>query len=206
MTAVHLQDGSVMVRRTPRPKRPPGHALIHFLRGGICNTDIELLNGYYAFRGTPGHEFVGVVAESDDQRWVGKTVVAEINLACGKCEWCLERMGRHCPSRSVLGIVKQPGAFREYLTLPVANLHSVPPEVQLEHAVFTEPLAAACEILDQIRIPKGATAAVLAGLYHAESEKAGNRRRIRNMAEGSVYTTTIKRSRGARQGLAPSRS
>lgn len=161
MTAVHLQDGSVMVRRTPRPKRPPGHALIHFLRGGICNTDIELLNGYYAFRGTPGHEFVGVVAESDDQRWVGKTVVAEINLACGKCEWCLERMGRHCPSRSVLGIVKQPGAFREYLTLPVANLHSVPPEVQLEHAVFTEPLAAACEILDQIRIPKGATAAVL---------------------------------------------
>jgi threonine dehydrogenase-like Zn-dependent dehydrogenase len=161
MIAVHLQDGSISVRKATRPKRPEGHALIHLLRGGICNTDIELLNGYYGFRGTPGHEFVGVVAESDDQHWVGKTVVGEINLACGKCEWCLQKLGRHCPNRTVLGIQAQHGAFREYFTLPQVNLHEVPAKIPIEHAVFAEPLAAACEILDQVKIPRSATVAVL---------------------------------------------
>ncbi len=158
---VHIENGTVSVRRSPVPRRRSGHALIRLLCGGICNTDIELLHGYYGFTGTPGHEFVGEVVECDDAAWVGRRVVGEINLACGHCAWCARGLGRHCPHRDVLGIVRQPGAFRELLTLPVENLVAVPRSVRTEHAVFTEPLAAACEILEQVRIRKGVEVAVL---------------------------------------------
>jgi alcohol dehydrogenase len=161
MVSVCLENGKVLVRQQARPRRPEGFALIRLLYGGICNTDIELQRGYYGFRGTPGHEFVGEVVEADDRRWMGQRVVGEINLACGKCEWCARGLGRHCPTRTVLGIVKQPGAFREFLTLPERNLRRVPREIPPEVAVFIEPLAAACEILDQVRIPRGASVAVL---------------------------------------------
>jgi threonine dehydrogenase-like Zn-dependent dehydrogenase len=161
MVSVCLENGRVLVRKQARPRRPEGFALIRLLYGGICNTDIELQRGYYGFRGTPGHEFVGQVLEADDPSWIGERVVGEINLACGKCEWCARGLGRHCPNRTVLGIVKQPGAFREFLTLPERNLRRVPREISSEEAVFVEPLAAACEILDQVRIPRGAPVAVL---------------------------------------------
>jgi alcohol dehydrogenase len=161
MVAVCLENGKVLVRKKARPRRPPGFALIRLLYGGICNTDLELQRGYYGFRGTPGHEFVGEVVEADDASWIGERVVGEINLACGKCNWCARGLGRHCPARTVLGIVKQPGAFREFLTLPERNLRRVPREISSEEAVFVEPLAAACEILDQVRIPRGAPVAVL---------------------------------------------
>lgn len=104
---------------------------------------------------------MGEVVEADDRGWVGRRVVGEINLACGECEWCNRDLGRHCPHRTVLGIVKHPGAFREFLTLPQRNLHRVPREIASEHAVFVEPLAAACEILHQVRIPPGEPVAVL---------------------------------------------
>jgi len=161
MLSVCLENGRVRVREQPRPRRPKGFALIRLLYGGICNTDIELQRGYYGFQGTPGHEFVGEVVEADDARWVGERVVGEINLACGKCAWCARGLGRHCPTRTVLGIVKQPGAFREFLTLPERNLRRVPREISSEEAVFVEPLAAACEILDQVKIPRNAPVAVL---------------------------------------------
>jgi alcohol dehydrogenase len=161
MLAVCLYNGAVYLRDQPRPRRPAGFALIRLLCGGICNTDLELLRGYYGFQGTPGHEFVGVVEAADDPHWIGQRVAGEINLACGACEWCQRGLGRHCPKRTVLGIVKQPGAFREFLTLPLENLHRVPRQVTTEQAVFVEPLAAACEILDQVRIPRAAPVAVL---------------------------------------------
>ncbi|HUA20714.1 MAG TPA: alcohol dehydrogenase catalytic domain-containing protein [Bryobacteraceae bacterium] len=161
MLSVCLEKHRVVVRRQARPRRPHGFALIRLLEGGICNTDLELQRGYYGFQGTPGHEFVGEVVEADNARWIGQRVVGEINLACGRCGWCKRGLGRHCPRRTVLGIVKQPGAFREFLTLPERNLHRVPREVPNEHAVFVEPLAAACEILDQVRIPPRAPVAVL---------------------------------------------
>ncbi len=161
MLAVHLENGTVSVREAPVPKRRPGFALIRMRMAGICNTDLELQRGYYGFRGRPGHEFVGEVVAADSPQWAGRRVVGEINLACGKCEWCRRGLGRHCPKRSVLGIVKHPGAFAEYLTLPEANLYRVPRGVPDEHAVFTEPVAAACEILEQVRIPRGAGVAVL---------------------------------------------
>jgi threonine dehydrogenase-like Zn-dependent dehydrogenase len=160
MLAVCL-NGTVSVRNQPRPRRPDGYALIRLLGGGICNTDLELQRGYYGFRGTPGHEFVGEVIAADDSHWIGERVVGEINLACGACEWCRRGLGRHCPKRTVLGIVRHPGAFREFLTLPERNLHRVPREISTEQAVFVEPVAAACEILDQTRIPAGAPVAVL---------------------------------------------
>jgi alcohol dehydrogenase len=161
MRAVHLQKGRVSVRRMPLPRRADGFARIRLLCAGICNTDLELQRGYYGFAGTPGHEFVGEVVEADDPRLLGRRVVGEINLACGKCDWCRRSMGRHCPKRSVLGIVKHPGAFREFLTLPERNLHVVPDSIPAEQAVFIEPLAAACEILDQVQMPCGSPVAVL---------------------------------------------
>jgi threonine dehydrogenase-like Zn-dependent dehydrogenase len=153
--------GRISIRPFLLPALPEGFALIRLLVGGICNTDLELQRGYYGFSGTPGHEFVGVVEEAGDKSLVGKRVVGEINLACGNCEWCQRGLGRHCPARSVLGIVRHPGAFAEFLTLPERNLHLVPDSVSTEAAVFTEPLGAACEILDQVNFPPGAKVAVL---------------------------------------------
>lgn len=161
MIAVHLESGRVEVRRQSEPERAENFALIRLLYGGICNTDLELQRGYYGFSGTPGHEFVGEVIAADTRTLVGQRVVGEINLACETCDWCKRGLGRHCPNRTVLGIVKHPGAFAELLTLPERNLHAVPAGVRLEHAVFVEPLAAACEILDQVKIPQGAAVAVL---------------------------------------------
>jgi threonine dehydrogenase-like Zn-dependent dehydrogenase len=176
MLAVHLENRRVEVRNIRRPQRPSGSALIRLLAGGICNTDLELQRGYYGFRGVPGHEFVGEVVAADNPNLLGRRVVGEINLACGKCDWCRRGLGRHCPARTVLGIVGQPGAFRELLTLPESNLHVVPNSVPTEEAVFVEPLAASCEILDQAAIPDDAEIAVLGdgklGLLIAQVLKA----------------------------------
>ena len=161
MLAVHLENGVVTTREIPLPRRPEGFALLRLLVGGICNTDLELQRGYYHFAGTPGHEFVAEVVEADTPSLAGRRVAGEINLGCAHCEWCRKGLGRHCPNRTVLGIVKHPGALAEFLTLPERNLHVLPGGIPLERAVFTEPLAAACEILDQVAITAGETVAVL---------------------------------------------
>src|SRR5690348_1487961 len=117
MISVHLESGRVTVRRQPLPRIPEGFARIRLLAAGICSTDLELQRGYYGFSGTPGHEFIGevvaVASKAEGGKWVGRRVAGEINLACGDCEWCASGLGRHCPARSVLGIIKHPGAFRE---------------------------------------------------------------------------------------------
>ena len=161
MLAVHVENGVVSVAEAPLPERPGGYALLRLLVAGICNTDLELQRGYYGFSGTPGHEFVAEVVEADDRTLVAQRVVGEINLACAHCDWCRKGLGRHCPNRTVLGIVNHPGAFAEYFTLPERNLHTLPDGIPNERAVFTEPLAAACEMLDQVSIPCGETVAVL---------------------------------------------
>jgi threonine dehydrogenase-like Zn-dependent dehydrogenase len=161
MLAVHLENGRVEVRRQPLPRVPKGFARIRLLCAGICSTDLELQRGYYGFSGTPGHEFVGEVTEAEDKSWVGRRVAGEINLACGVCQWCKRGLERHCPTRTVLGIVNHPGSFREYLTLPLRNLHVVPKTISTEDAVFIEPVAAACEILDQVKVLPGQKVAVL---------------------------------------------
>jgi alcohol dehydrogenase len=140
---------------------------------GICNTDIEILRGYHAFRGTPGHEFVGEVAEEQGvsattkRKWLGRRVCGEINVSCSAygfkpvCDFCRRGLKTHCARRTVLGIVAHDGAFAEYLALPLENLHVVPKNVTDEQAVFVEPLAAACEILDQVNVKEFHSAAVL---------------------------------------------
>ena len=154
-------DGKFSLREVPTPQRAPGEALIKVLLAGICGTDREILKGYSGFHGIPGHEFVGRVVECDDAQWIGQRVVGEINLACGHCSWCAKGLGRHCPTRTVLGIVNRPGAFAEYVTLPVGNLHRVPDEISDQAATFTEPVAAACEILEQMTLAPGTRVAII---------------------------------------------
>ncbi|MBV8833308.1 MAG: alcohol dehydrogenase catalytic domain-containing protein [Acidobacteriaceae bacterium] len=161
MKAVYLAAGRVAVRETDIPERKAGQALLRMLVAGVCNTDLELQRGYYGFSGIPGHEFVAEVIQCDNANLTGKRVVGEINLNCNACEFCSAGLGRHCPFRKVLGIVDYPGAFAEYLVLPERNLHEVPQEVLTEQAVFTEPLAAACEVLDQVSMERGERVAVL---------------------------------------------
>ncbi|MGH9365750.1 MAG: MDR/zinc-dependent alcohol dehydrogenase-like family protein [Thermoanaerobaculia bacterium] len=160
MRALVFGKGRAAVRDVPKPRRP-GFAAVRVVLSGICNTDLELARGYHGFSGVPGHEFVGVVEGPASSPWLHKRVVGEINLACGRCSWCARGLGRHCPKRTVLGIVRHPGAHAEHLTLPEANLREVPRNVTDEEAVFVEPLAAACEILDQVAVAGGTRAAVL---------------------------------------------
>ncbi len=134
------------------PVPPPGEALIRVLMAGICNTDLEIARGYMGFQGTPGHEFVGVVEACEDPAWVGRRVVGEINCGCGACDDCRRGDPRHCMARTVLGILGRDGTFAEYTRLPLRNLHAVPEALPDELAVFTEPLAAACEILEQVPV------------------------------------------------------
>ncbi|MCA1962182.1 MAG: alcohol dehydrogenase catalytic domain-containing protein [Desulfomonile sp.] len=145
-------DGTLQLTEIPKPDPPPGEALVLVTTAGICNTDVEITRGYMNFRGVPGHEFVGKVEAADDSELVGARVVGEINAGCDQCSWCAQGMERHCPNRTVLGIAGRDGAFAEYLGLPVKNLVKVPHSLSDEKAVFTEPLAAAMEILEQVKI------------------------------------------------------
>lgn len=147
-----LFKGTLEVVDLPKPERADNECLIRLLKGGICNTDIEVTRGYMGYTGVLGHEFVGVVEESSNPFWIGKRVVGEINASCGHCEYCRKSQKRHCPYRTVLGISKRDGIFREYFTLPEENLHRVVGAITTDDAVFVEPLAAACEILDQIKL------------------------------------------------------
>jgi len=173
MLAFQVARGRLKAIQKPIPKIRPGWALIRVRMAGICNTDAEILRGYHQFRGVPGHEFVGEVLEVTSRSaavrnsWIGQRVAGEINISCAAygyqpvCEFCRRGLPTHCARRAVLGIVVHDGAFAEYLTLPLQNLHPIPANVSDEQAVFIEPLAAACEILDQIPIRRFRNAAVL---------------------------------------------
>lgn len=145
-------DGAIRLQELPRPQPPANEALLRVVFAGICNTDLEITRGYHAFQGILGHEFVALVEEAVDKNWIGRRVVGEINCVCHQCDLCRRRLERHCRNRTVLGIVNRPGAMAEFCCLPVENLHEVPAEISDEEAVFAEPLAAACEILEQVKI------------------------------------------------------
>ncbi|MEQ1604926.1 MAG: alcohol dehydrogenase catalytic domain-containing protein [Pyrinomonadaceae bacterium] len=161
MKALRFVDGKLLLGEISRPDRP-GEALVRVVRSGICNTDIEIIRGYAGFEGTIGHEFVGVVESADDApHLVGKRVTGEINAGCGVCDLCRVGDPRHCPKRTVLGIVGRDGAHAEHLQLPSRNLIEVPDSVSDEQAVFAEPLAAAHGITEQVEIDEASTAAVI---------------------------------------------
>ena len=157
MRALWLENGSLRLRDDlPVPAPPPGEALVRVALAGVCNTDLELVKGYYPYAGVPGHEFVGRVERAPGhEEWIGRRVVGEINAACGSCAACAAGRRTHCERRTVLGIVRRDGAFAEYLTLPVANLHAVPDPLADQVAVFTEPTAAALQVQQQVRIGPG---------------------------------------------------
>jgi len=171
LAAVTRRKHLALVQKT-LPRLKPGWALIRVRLAGICNTDIEILRGYHSFQGTLGHEFVGEVvrvASAKDKNWVGRRVVGEINIACAslgfgggkQCRYCRRGIPTHCERRRVLGILGHDGAFAEFLALPVVNLHRVPAGIPDDAAVFTEPLAAACEILEQVDVRAHREACVL---------------------------------------------
>jgi alcohol dehydrogenase len=137
--------------RQPEPPRDQGDSLLRVRQAGICATDLEIVKGYMGFKGVLGHEFVGEVAESPNRELVGRRVVGEINIACGRCDLCLSGLSSHCRGRSVLGILNHDGAFADLVRLPAANLHALPDSIDDDQAVFVEPLAAAFQVLKQIK-------------------------------------------------------
>jgi len=145
-------DKELRVEDVPMPVPAPGEARVRILTAGICNTDIEIRKGYMSYAGILGHEFVGLVEEAQNSYLVGKRVVGEINCVCGQCLYCKMEMPNHCINRTVLGIYKHPGVFAEYVTIPERNLHIVPNAIRDDVACFTEPLAAAFRITEQIPI------------------------------------------------------
>src|SRR5947199_1791089 len=162
MRALTYHNNTLTLEKNyPLPDLQSGEALIRVLLAGICNTDLEITRGYLAFQGVLGHEFVGIVeavhegpGASPPTYLIGKRVVGDINAACHRsdCAYCRQNMFTHCPNRTTLGIVNRDGAFADYLTLPVANLHLVPENVSDEEAVFVEPLAANFEMIEQVHI------------------------------------------------------
>ncbi|NIR51433.1 alcohol dehydrogenase catalytic domain-containing protein [candidate division KSB1 bacterium] len=160
MKALYLSD-NLELKELEAPQFHEGQALVKLCMAGICNTDLELVKGYMSFEGVLGHEFVGVVEKADDSGWMGKRICGEINFGCGECNYCEGGLSRHCPNRTVLGILDQNGVFAEYTVLPIENLHAVPDSLPDGFAVFVEPLAAALEILEQIKIEPNHKVAVI---------------------------------------------
>ncbi len=152
MKALYFDGKTLQLLKRPMPVPGEQEALVKVLYSGICNTDLEILKGYMNFQGIIGHEFLGRVEQAPFPEFIGKTVAGEINLACGNCEYCFAGLGRHCPNRTVLGIQGKDGVMAEYVTLPVRYLHVIPPDLDFRKAIFTEPLAAACEIPEQVDI------------------------------------------------------
>ncbi|CAD7695411.1 unnamed protein product [Ostreobium quekettii] len=155
MEAIWLEDHKLELKTDLPVPDAPGEALVRVLRAGICNTDLELVKGYYPYTGVLGHEFVGMV-ERGPEEITGKRVVGEINATCGGCRFCRSAAPTHCDDRTVLGIVGRHGAFARFLSLPAKNLHPVPDGISTDAAVFAEPLAAALEIQEQVAVGRGA--------------------------------------------------
>ena len=162
MRALVLESGHLSLQDRPRPAAD-GECVIRVAAAGICGTDLELLRGYAGFSGVPGHEFVGVVeaAPPDDAAWIGRRVAGEITVGCGRCAGCRAAGRGHCDVRTVVGIRERDGAFAEFLALPSRNLHAIPASIEDESAVFVEPLAAACRVVEQVAIEAGMAAVVV---------------------------------------------
>lgn len=160
MLALRVDKKRLAIKNIQKPERAD-EATVRVLLSGICNTDREIARGYAGFNGTIGHEFVGIVEDSPNRALVGLRVVGEINAGCGNCDRCRGSDSRHCANRTVLGIHGRDGAHAEFLQLPAVNLLRVPDTIPDEHAVFTEPLAAACGVLERVNINSSDRVAVI---------------------------------------------
>jgi len=152
MRALVLDKSVSFHPRQPEPAEADGDTLLRVRQAGICATDLELAKGYMGFHGVLGHEFVGEVVQSPDKELIGKRVAGEINIVCGRCDLCLSGLASHCRNRSVLGISKHGGVFADFVRLPALNLHVLPDGIDDDSAVFVEPLAAAFQVLKQVKL------------------------------------------------------
>jgi threonine dehydrogenase-like Zn-dependent dehydrogenase len=207
MKALRYENGRLGLAEVDAPQESDAReALVRVTLAGICNTDLEIVRGYAGFAGTLGHEFVGVVESASDGSMVGRRVVGEINAGCGHCELCAGGDARHCPRRTVLGIVGRDGAFAEFLRLPLENLLSVPDEVEDERAVFAEPLAAACGIMERVEIADDSRVAVIGdgklGLLCAQAIKAQTAAASVTLIGRHENKLAIARARGVETALA----
>ncbi|HUE81903.1 MAG TPA: alcohol dehydrogenase catalytic domain-containing protein [Pyrinomonadaceae bacterium] len=213
MKALQVEGDRLTLREVDKPEAQ-GEALVRVILSGICNTDLEIARGYAGFRGTIGHEFVGVVEDSPQGALIGHRVVGEINAGCGECDLCVSGDSRHCPTRTVLGIVGRDGAHAEFLRLPLRNLLTVPANVPDEHAVFTEPLAAACGILDRTTIDRntrvgvigdgklGLLCAQVIALTGAPVLMAGkHREKLRILERRGIATSSIEKALANKRGF-----
>ncbi len=211
MKALQVEKNKVAVRDIELPEAGQ-EALVRVLLSGICNTDIEITRGYAGFKGTIGHEFVGIVEDAPDGKLVGQRVVGEINAGCGECELCRAGDPRHCPKRTVLGIVGRDGAHAEFLRLPLMNLLPVPERIADEHAVFAEPLAAACGIMERTPVTIDKNVAVIGdgklGLLCAQALAltgapvlliGKHRENLRIAERRGIETTTVKNAAGRKR-------
>ncbi|MFT4632266.1 MAG: threonine dehydrogenase-like Zn-dependent dehydrogenase [Crocinitomicaceae bacterium] len=160
MNALWFDLGNISLRQLPRPQPAAGEVLLRTRLAGICGTDLALLQGYSQFQGVPGHEFVADVVEGP-HHWLGQRVVAGINLGCGDCDFCIQDRAEHCRARQVVGIRQAQGAFAEYLCVPASNLLAVPTQLSDELAAMAEPVAAALQILEQVKVPKTASVLII---------------------------------------------
>src|SRR5688572_13628409 len=161
MKALRFENNSLKLSEVAAPARE-GEAVVRVLLAGVCNTDLEIIRGYAGFQGTLGHEFVGIVESAPGSpNLIGRRAVGEISAGCGKCSRCRSGDPRHCPQRTVLGIVGRDGTHAEFLQLPTRNLIEVPAGVTDEQAVFAEPLAAAIGIMEQVAVEEGTKVVVI---------------------------------------------
>jgi threonine dehydrogenase-like Zn-dependent dehydrogenase len=209
MKALRYENQKLSVSEVARPDQA-GEVLVRVTLSGICNTDLEITRGYAGFAGTLGHEFVGVIEslpESDGPLTLGQRVVGEINAGCSNCDLCRAGDPRHCAQRTVLGIVGRDGAHAEFLQLPIANLLPVPDTVSDEQAVFTEPLSAACGILERAKVSEQTDIAVIGdgklGLLCAQvlattgapvTLFGKHRNKLEIVARRGIETTTIDKA------------
>ena len=208
MLALRYEGGRMSLAEVPKPL-DTGEAVVRVTLSGICNTDVEIVRGYAGFEGTLGHEFVGVVESAPEESLVGRRVVGEINAGCGRCALCAAGDARHCPQRTVLGIVGRDGAHAEFLSLPVVNLLPVPDEVPDERAVFCEPLAAAYGITERVRVEEETRVVVIGdgklGLLCAQALALSSKQvvivgkhpeKLRIAAARGIETATLEQTRG----------
>src|SRR5947207_8162231 len=151
MRALVFDQSLSLDTRRSEPAPTDGDTLIKVRQAGICATDIEITKGYMSYRGVLGHEFVGEVVNSPDRDLIGQRVCGEINVVCGRCDLCLSGLSTHCRARTVLGILNHDGAFADFVRLPAVNLHALPKTIDDDHAVFIEPLAAAFQVVNQLK-------------------------------------------------------
>ena len=151
------------------PTRGPGEILVKVEAVGICASDLKCYHGAAKFWGdderpawaetqvVPGHEFVGLVEEIDDEARartgveVGDRVTSEQIVPCWECRYCLRGQYHMCAPHDIYGFKRAtPGAMAEYMVFPTRSIvHKMPKDVPAHQAAFVEPLSCALHAVER---------------------------------------------------------